>query len=95
MLKLGLPLFFLGSPSVIDHIDCVDDIAQISNDTHQPVELIMSLVRNFKGIPKAITSFKVGQTEFEYNTFGYISKKLIEEYMTSRQVPCLKADLCH
>lgn len=50
-LKIGLPLFFLGSPSVIDHLDFEEDISQISNDTKQPVELVMRLVRNFKSIP--------------------------------------------
>ena len=32
VLKIGLPVYFLGSPSVIDHIEIEEDICSIRND---------------------------------------------------------------
>lgn len=73
MFKIGLPLFFLGSGSVIDHLDVEEDINQISSDTKQPVELVFQLVRNYKAIPHAVASFKKESPDFELNQCGSLS----------------------
>ena len=75
--KIGLPVFFLGSTCVIDHIEIEEDISAITTDTKQPVELVFQLVRNFKSIPHAIASYKIKRTDFELNVFGYITARMI------------------
>lgn len=89
--KIGMPLFYLGSPSVIDIIEIEDEINQISSDTNQPVDLVFQLVRNFKSVPQAMASWKQGRTEFETNDFGFLTAKLISEFKSSS----IQASECH
>lgn len=93
--KIGLPMFFLGSASVIDHLDVEEDINQISSDTKQPVELIFQLVRNYKAIPHAVASYKIERPDFELNRFGSLSAELIKEYKLTRVHTTLDESLCH
>lgn len=92
--KIGLPMFFLGSASVIEQLE-EEDINQISSDTKQPVELIFQLVRNYKAIPHAVASYKVERPDFDFNRFGSLSAELIKEYKFTRVHTTLDESICH
>lgn len=93
--KIALPLFFLGSPAVVDYFEIEGELNQVSADTKQPVELVLQLVRNFKSIPHAITSYRIEKTDLEFNSFGYICANMLDDCHSVHKKFHVLRDKCH